>query len=97
MEYYNSKPEITSKLIQDSIASTWSKYKEQRTESFYNTSQLTYFIFDNLFRVVRLRPELMKVTYDTLIQLNKREENIDMVQHLENKKQEYFSKENLQY
>jgi hypothetical protein len=97
MEYFEGKPEITPQLIQESIANTWMKYKERRIRTFLNASELTYFLFDNLFRVVKLRPELMEITYDTLIKLNKSEENLDMVQHLENKKREYFNNDNLMY
>jgi len=38
----------------------------------------------------------MEITYDSLIKLNKIEENLNMVLHLENKKREYF-KENFKY
>jgi len=50
MEYFAGKPE----LIQELIANTWMKYKEWKVRTFLNPSELTYFLFDNLFRVVKL-------------------------------------------
>lgn len=94
MKYYEGKPEITPQLINKSINNSWMRYKKQYKKRgglmLFNASELTYFLFDNLLRVVKLRPELMEVTYDTLIELNKKEENLNMVLHLENKKREYF-------
>lgn len=67
------------------------KLKEGTNREFFNPSEITYYLFDNLFRVVSLRAELMEVTYNTLIKLNLLEKNLDMVEHLETTKKDYIN------
>lgn len=85
--FLEEKPILTGDLFKKSIVSSWAKQKSIRQT---NPTELTYFLFDNLYRSIRNDPEKMKITYNTLISLNEKEKNEDMVKHLKYKKNEYF-------
>ncbi|MBE5107251.1 hypothetical protein IGI01_18780 [Bacillus thuringiensis] len=86
-EFLNEKPELTEEILRSSIMNNWKKYTIVK---MYSLDEVTYLLFDNLYRVIKDNSKMMEITYDTLIDLNAEEGNQDMVKHLEHKKNEYF-------
>jgi hypothetical protein len=85
--YPNSKPEISKEMLETSIVNNWNK---QIIINKWNPTETTYFLFDNLYRIIKGNYQKMELTFDTLIRLNKEIDNEKMVKILKIKKDEYF-------
>ncbi|PFI93398.1 hypothetical protein [Priestia megaterium] len=84
---YN-KLEITPDWLEKSINYEWEKSKRLRG---FDSNDLTHLIFEDLYRIIKENPALLKVTYETLAKLNEKDGNTDMVDHLNSKKQQFFN------
>lgn len=97
MEFYPIDSKITPDLIVRAIKHTWSTFEENQknteliNQPYTNASELTYYLFDNLFQGAYYDRQCMEVLYNTLIEMNTEVENLEMVEHLQIRKKEYIT------
>lgn len=80
-------PQVESGMIKKAIIRKWDECMRDENSNF---DEVTYRIFDDLYRLNESNANFMWVTYKTLIDLNKKMKNISMVEHLEGKCLEYY-------
>lgn len=74
--------------LKRSIVYHWEKYTKIDKHTFTETS---YLISENLDQIFEESPSQAIVIYDTLLALNIRYDNREMVQHIKSKKAEYLN------